>query len=145
MLYSLQFSIFSPLLIRQKEVAIPSVFSRIIAGELPAKIVYRDELVTAFWDINPRRKIHILIVPNKEIPTVSDVTAADEPALGRMFLAARKIAEDLGIAETGYRLLVNCKEHGGQEVPHLHMHLVGGEPVGPFLPPFKKAAAPGDA
>ncbi|MCU0465101.1 MAG: HIT domain-containing protein [Anaerolineae bacterium] len=113
-----------------------SIFSRIIAGEIPGKFVYKDELVSAFWDISPRRKVHILIVPNKEIPTVSDVTAEDEAMLGRMFTAARKIAEDLGIADSGYRLIVNCKEHGGQEVYHIHMHLVGGEPVGPFLPKY---------
>lgn len=111
----------------------PSIFSKIIAGEIPSKKVYSDDLVTAFWDINPQRAVHILIVPNKEIPTVSDVTSEDELMLGRMFTAARRIAEDLGIAQSGYRLIVNCGEHGGQEVYHLHMHLVGGEPVGPML------------
>ncbi|MBK9122404.1 MAG: histidine triad nucleotide-binding protein [Chloroflexi bacterium] len=111
----------------------PTIFSKIIAGEIPSKKVYSDDLVTAFWDINPQRAVHILIVPNKEIPTVSDVTPEDEMTLGRMFTAARRIAEDLGIAESGYRLIVNCGEHGGQEVYHVHMHLVGGEPVGPML------------
>ncbi|MBC6955028.1 MAG: histidine triad nucleotide-binding protein [Chloroflexi bacterium] len=111
----------------------PSIFSKIIAGEIPSKKVYSDDLVTAFWDINPQRAVHILIVPNKEIRTVSEVTVEDELMLGRMFTAARRIAEDLGIAQSGYRLIVNCGEHGGQEVPHVHMHLLGGESVGPML------------
>ena len=110
-----------------------SIFSKIIAGEIPSKQVYKDDLVTAFWDIDPKRKVHILIVPNKEIPTVNDVSAEDERMLGRMFIAAKKIAEDLGIAESGYRLIVNVNEHGGQEVYHIHMHLLGGERVGPMV------------
>lgn len=110
-----------------------SIFSRIIAGEIPSKQVYHDDLVTAFWDINPQRKVHILIVPNKEIPTVNDAQPEDEAALGRMFTAARKIAAELGIAESGYRLIVNVNEHGGQEVYHIHMHLLGGERVGPMV------------
>ncbi len=110
-----------------------SIFSKIIAGEIPSKQVYKDDLVTAFWDIDPKRKVHVLIVPNKEIPTVNDITAEDEQMLGRMFIAASKIAKDLGIAETGYRLIVNVNEHGGQEVYHIHMHLLGGERVGPMV------------
>lgn len=107
-----------------------SIFSKIIAGEIPSKQVYKDDLVTAFWDIDPKRKVHILIVPNKEIATVNDVTADDERMLGRLFIAAKKIAHDLGIAESGYRLIVNVNADGGQEVYHIHMHLLGGEPVG---------------
>ena len=110
-----------------------SIFSKIIAGEIPSKQVYKDDLVTAFWDIDPKRKVHILIVPNKEIPTVNDVTPEDERVLGRMFIAAKQIASDLGIAESGYRLIVNVNEHGGQEVYHIHMHLLGGEHVGPMV------------
>lgn len=110
-----------------------SIFSKIIAGEIPGDIVYQDELVTAFRDINPQAPTHILIVPNKEIRTVNEVTNADEAAMGRMILAAKKIAEQEGIAENGYRLIVNCGHHGHQEVFHLHMHLVGGRPLGPML------------
>lgn len=110
-----------------------SIFSKIIAGEIPSKQVYKDDLVTAFWDIDPKRKVHVLIVPNKEIPTVNDVADEDEHMLGRMFTAAKKIAQDLGIAESGYRLIVNVNEHGGQEVYHIHMHLLGGERVGPMV------------
>lgn len=110
-----------------------TIFSKIIAGEIPGDIVYRDELVTAFRDINPQAPTHILIVPNKEIATVNDVTAEDEVRLGRLFIAAKKIAEQEGIAEDGYRLIVNCGKHGHQDVFHIHMHLVGGRPLGPML------------
>ncbi len=110
-----------------------SIFSKIIAGEIPGDIVYRDDLVTAFRDINPQAPTHILIVPNKEIPSVNDVTAADEAVLGRMFLAAQQIAAQEGIADNGYRLIVNCGQHGHQEVLHVHMHLMGGRPLGPML------------
>ncbi len=109
-----------------------TLFARIVAGEIPADIVFQDELVTAFCDINPQAPVHILIVPNRAIPTVDDVTPTDEVALGRMFTAARKIAEQKGLRH-GYRLVINCKEHGHQEVFHLHMHLVGGRPLGPML------------
>jgi histidine triad (HIT) family protein len=110
-----------------------TVFSKIIRKEIPAEIVYQDELVTAFRDINPQAPTHILIVPNKLIPTVNDVTAEDELALGRLFTVAKRIAEQEGIAESGYRLLVNCNRDAGQEVFHLHMHVFGGRPLGPML------------
>lgn len=111
-----------------------SIFSQIISGEIPSDIVYHDELVTAFRDISPQAPTHILIVPNREIATVNDVEASDEQALGRLFLVAKKLAAEEGIAEKGYRLIVNCGGHGGQEVFHLHMHLIGGRPLGAMLP-----------
>lgn len=107
-----------------------TIFSKIIRKEIPADIVYQDDLVTAFRDINPRAPTHILIIPNNLIPTVDDVTPEDERVLGRLFTVASKIARDEGIAEDGYRLIVNCRRHGGQEVYHLHMHLLGGRPLG---------------
>ncbi len=107
-----------------------TIFSKIIRKEIPADIVYQDDLVTAFRDINPRAPTHILIIPNHLIPTVDDVVPEDEQALGRLFTAASKIAREEGIAEDGYRLIVNCRRHGGQEVYHLHMHLLGGRPLG---------------
>ncbi|MDG6896115.1 purine nucleoside phosphoramidase [Volucribacter amazonae] len=110
-----------------------TIFSKIIRKEIPADIVYQDELVTAFRDIAPQAKTHILIIPNQLIPTVNDVSEQDELALGRLFTVAAKIAQQEGIAEDGYRLIVNCNRHGGQEVFHLHMHLVGGEPLGKML------------
>lgn len=110
-----------------------TIFSKIIAGEIPGDIVYQDELVTAFRDIEPQAPTHILIVPNKEIATVNEVTAVDETTMGRMILAAKQIAEQEGIAEGGYRLIINCGKNGHQEVFHVHMHLVGGRPLGPML------------
>lgn len=112
----------------------PTIFSRIIAGEIDADIVYQDDLVTAFRDINPKAPTHILIVPNREIPTAADLTDEDEQVAGRMLVAASKIAAAEGIAQDGYRLIINCGEHGGQEVGHLHMHLLGGRRLGPMLP-----------
>ena len=110
-----------------------TLFSKIIRKEIPSDMVYQDELVTAFRDINPAAPTHILIVPNKVIPTMDDVTDADEPALGRMLRVAQRLARDEGIADDGYRLIINCKEHGRQEVMHIHMHLVGGRDVGPMI------------
>ncbi len=112
----------------------PTIFSKIIAREIPSEIVYQDDRVTAFKDINPLAPVHILIVPNKEIPTVDDVTPEDEGVLGHLFIVARQVARDLGISESGYRLIVNCKSDGGQEVFHLHMHLLGGRKLGRMLP-----------
>lgn len=110
-----------------------TIFSKIIRQEIPTPLLYQDELVTAFRDIAPRTKTHILIIPNKLIPTVNDVTEDDELALGRMITVAKQLAKEEGIAEDGYRLIMNCNEHGGQEVYHIHMHLVGGEPLGSML------------
>ena len=100
-----------------------TIFSKIIRREIPSDIVYQDDLVTT----------HILIIPNILIPTVNDVSAEHEQALGRMITVAAKIAEQEGIAEDGYRLIMNTNRHGGQEVYHIHMHLLGGRPLGPML------------
>lgn len=110
-----------------------TIFSKIIRGESPADIVYQDELVTAFRDIRPAAPVHILIVPNKIIPTVNDLQDADEALAGRMLLVAARLAKQEGIAENGYRLIINCNRHGRQDVYHLHMHLVGGRLLGPMI------------
>ena len=110
-----------------------TIFSKIIRREIPADVVYQDELVTAFRDIAPKAPTHILIIPNVLIPTANDVQEAHEHALGRMITVAAKIAKAEGIAEDGYRLIMNFNQHGGQEVYHIHMHLVGGQPLGPML------------
>ncbi|MCA9882903.1 MAG: histidine triad nucleotide-binding protein [Anaerolineae bacterium] len=110
-----------------------SIFTKIINREIPSDIVYEDDLVIAFRDISPQAPVHVLIVPKKEIATVNDVTEEDEVALGRLFTAAAKIAEENGIAASGYRLMVNCNKDGGQEVFHIHMHLLGGRNLGPML------------
>ncbi|WP_260259251.1 purine nucleoside phosphoramidase [Vibrio intestinalis] len=110
-----------------------TIFSKIIRKEIPADVVYQDDLVTAFRDINPRAPSHILIIPNKLIPTVNDIEADDELTMGRMFTVAKQLAKEEGIDQDGYRLIMNCNAHGGQEVYHIHMHLVGGRPLGPMI------------
>jgi histidine triad (HIT) family protein len=111
----------------------PTLFTKIIQREIPAELVYRDNRVTAFRDISPQAPVHILIVTNKEIPSVNDIEDADETLIGHMFTVAKRIARDQGVAENGYRLIVNCGRDGGQEIMHLHMHLFGGRPLGPML------------
>src|ERR1700689_1660591 len=108
----------------------PTLFERIVAGELPATIVYKDERVTAFRDIHPRAPTHILIVPNKPIPTANEVTDDDADLVGHLIVVAAQIARSQGIAESGYRLIVNCNRDSGMEVAHLHVHLLGGKPLG---------------
>lgn len=108
------------------------LFSKIVRKEIPAQIVYQDEWVTAFRDIQPQAPVHVLIVPNRCIPTVDHIVEGDELLLGKMFVSASKLAREMGLSEEGYRLVVNCKDHGGQVVYHLHMHLMGGEPLGPM-------------
>lgn len=110
-----------------------TIFSKIIRQEIQTPLLYQDDLVTAFRDISPQANSHILIIPNKLIPTVNDVEDSDELALGRMITVAKKLAKEEGIDESGYRLIMNCNQHGGQEVYHIHMHLVGGEPLGKML------------
>lgn len=110
-----------------------TIFSKIIRQEIPTPLLYQDELVTAFRDITPQASTHVLIIPNKLIPTVNDVTDDDELTLGRMITVAKKIAKEEGIAENGYRLIINCNDHGGQEVYHIHMHLVGGQRLGKMI------------
>jgi histidine triad (HIT) family protein len=107
-----------------------TIFAKIIAGEAPADIVYRDEQVTCFRDIAPKASTHILIVPNREIATVNDLTPDDAQLVGHMVLVAKRLAVQEGIAERGYRLVVNCNREGGQVVYHLHMHLIGGRSLG---------------
>jgi histidine triad (HIT) family protein len=102
-----------------------NIFLKILDKSLPAKIVHEDELCLAFHDIKPQAPVHVLIIPKKEIRTLDDATAADQALLGHLQLVAVKLAKDLGLTK-GYRLVVNCNEHGGQTVPHLHYHLLGG-------------------
>ena len=111
-----------------------TIFAQIVRGEVSADVLYQDELVTAFRDVQPQAPTHILVVPNKPVPTVADVTDTDEPALGRMIRVAARLAEEEGIDQEGYRLIINCRAHGGQEVYHVHLHLVGGRPLGRMLP-----------
>ena len=110
-----------------------TIFSKIIRKEIPADIVHQDNTVTAFRDINAQAPTHILIVPNKLIPTIDDVTDNDEQVLGHMVVVASQLARKEGLDENGYRLIINCKNHGGQEVYHIHMHLLGGRKLGRML------------
>jgi histidine triad (HIT) family protein len=103
-----------------------SIFTRIINRELPADFVYEDDEIAAFRDINPQAPTHVLVVPKVEIPTVNDIAPEQAELIGKMVLVAKKIAADEGIAEDGFRLVVNCNRHGCQEVFHLHLHLIGG-------------------
>jgi histidine triad (HIT) family protein len=110
-----------------------TIFKKIVDGKAEARIVYQDERVTAFWDISPQAPVHILVVPNRVIPTVNDMTPDDESLVGHMVLVAKQIAEEQGIAKRGYRLIMNCEREGGQTVFHMHMHLLGGRPMGPMV------------
>jgi histidine triad (HIT) family protein len=103
-----------------------TIFSKIIRHELPADIVYEDADVIAFRDINPQAPVHVLIVPKAEIATVNDIKPDQAELVGKMVLTAQKIAADEGIAEDGFRLVINCNRHGCQVVFHLHLHLIGG-------------------
>jgi histidine triad (HIT) family protein len=111
----------------------PTLFEKIIAGELPATVLYRDSRVIAFADIRPAAPVHILVVPHKPIPTTDDIEDADESLIGHMVIVARDIARQQGIAKSGYRLIINCNPDSGQEVYHLHLHLLGGKPLGPLV------------
>jgi len=103
------------------------IFCQIITGERPGKIVYTDEQATAFLDIHPVAPTHILIVPNKHIASVNDLSVAEDPLIGHLFTVARHLAQERGIAQTGYRLIVNSGPNSGQAVFHLHLHLIGGQ------------------
>jgi histidine triad (HIT) family protein len=110
-----------------------TLFEKIIAGELSATVVFRDSRVIAFLDIRPAAPVHILIVPHKPIPTTDDIEDDDAALIGHMVIVARDLARKQGIAKSGYRLIINCNPDSGQEVYHLHLHLLGGKPLGPLL------------
>jgi len=102
------------------------VFCKIVKKEIPTEFLFEDDLVVAFRDIHPIAPAHILIIPKRHIASVADISEKDEKLMGRMVLAAKKIAEDLKISRGGYKLLFRVGEHGGQEVEHIHLHLIGG-------------------
>lgn len=103
-----------------------TIFGKIIRGEIPADKVYEDEELLAFRDVNPAAPTHVLIIPKKLIATIDDASESDAALVGRLMLRAAAIARDLGIADDGYRLVMNCRQHGGQTVYHIHLHLIGG-------------------
>ncbi len=102
------------------------IFCRIIAKEIGSKIAYEDEEVVAFHDINPQAPVHVLIVPRRHIPTLNEATEDDVSVLGKMLLVAQKLAKELGVADSGYRLVLNTNRGAGQSVFHTHIHLLGG-------------------
>ena len=103
-----------------------TVFSQIINKEIPAEIVFEDEYCLAFKDIHPQAPVHILLIPKKPIPTLQDVQIKDVQLMGHLISKIPEIAKVMGIDKKGYRIIVNCKEHGRQEVAHLHFHILGG-------------------
>jgi histidine triad (HIT) family protein len=106
-----------------------TIFDKIIRREIPADILYEDDEVLAFSDVNPQAPVHFLVIPKQRIATVNDIRPEQAPLIGKMVLAARKVARDKGIADDGYRLIMNCNEHGGQTIYHLHLHVLGGRPL----------------
>lgn len=105
------------------------LFCRIVRREIPAKVVYEDEHVLAFDDINPQAPVHTLVIPKLHLSSIAETTPEDAPLLGHLIRVGSQIARDKGVAETGYRLVANTGRHGGQTVFHLHLHLLGGRPM----------------
>jgi histidine triad (HIT) family protein len=103
-----------------------TIFDKIINKEIPADIVFEDDGLLAFKDINPQAPIHILIIPKKRIPTINDIESGEMELIGKLVYRAKLIASELGVAEDGYRLVFNCNKNGGQEVYHIHLHLLAG-------------------
>ncbi|AIH03418.1 MULTISPECIES: histidine triad nucleotide-binding protein [Thermodesulfobacterium] len=106
------------------------IFCKIVKKEIPSKVVYEDEKVVAFHDINPQAPYHILVIPKKHLSTLLDLTEEDKDLIGHIYLVINRLAKDLGFAERGYRVVVNCKEEAGQTVFHLHFHLLAGRTMG---------------
>ncbi len=102
------------------------LFCKILDGDIPADIVYESDTAIAFRDINPQAPTHVLIIPRQHISTINDISAADHALVGTLFTAAQEIAADEGIAESGYRVVMNCNEGAGQSVFHIHLHMLGG-------------------
>jgi histidine triad (HIT) family protein len=106
-----------------------TIFAKIIRREIPADIVYEDEEVLAFRDLNPQAPVHVLFIPKRAIATLDDAQPEDAELLGKLLLAAAAYARSVGMAKDGYRTVINCNQHGGQTVFHLHVHLLAGRPM----------------
>jgi histidine triad (HIT) family protein len=106
-----------------------TIFKRIIDREIPAKILYEDEVCLAFPDLNPQAPTHVLLIPKKEIPSLAQLTADDQAVVGHLLVTARRLADQLGL-KSGFRVVVNCGPDAGQTVAHLHLHLLGGRSLG---------------
>ncbi|KYH28576.1 MULTISPECIES: histidine triad nucleotide-binding protein [Clostridium] len=105
------------------------IFCKIIKGEIPCKKVYEDDKVLGFEDINPKAPVHVLLIPKKHIKSLNDLCEEDSDIISHMMLMVKKVAEKVNIRDNGYRLVVNCGKDGGQEVPHIHFHILGGKPL----------------
>jgi histidine triad (HIT) family protein len=106
-----------------------TIFQKIIDREIPAKIAHEDERCIAIHDVNPQAPVHVLVIPKKHLARVGEATAADQALLGHLLLTAAAVAKKLGVAESGYRLVINNGRDGGESVPHLHVHLLGQRPL----------------
>jgi len=111
-----------------------TLFTKIINREIPADIVYEDELTLAFKDINPQAPFHVLIIPKKVIATINDIEKEDRELVGQLYLVAAKLAKQQGFSDSGYRVVMNCNEDGGQTVFHIHLHMLAGKEMG--WPPY---------
>lgn len=111
-----------------------TLFSKIINREIPADIVYEDDQSLAFKDINPQAPVHFLVIPKKQIATINDIEPGDRELVGHLYLVAARVAREMGVADEGYRTVMNCNEHGGQSVYHIHLHVLAGKPLG--WPPY---------
>jgi histidine triad (HIT) family protein len=105
------------------------LFCKMVAGEIKPAVVYENDHVLAFRDIRPRAPVHVLVIPKRHIPTLDDLPEADSALASELLQAVRKVAQSEGIAETGYRTVINCRGDSGQEVYHLHLHVLGGRPM----------------
>lgn len=111
-----------------------TIFTKIINKEIPADIIYEDDLALAFKDINPQAPVHFLVIPKKPIATINDIQEEDREVVGHLYYVAAKVAADMGFASDGYRAVMNCNEHGGQTVYHIHLHVLAGKALG--WPPY---------
>jgi histidine triad (HIT) family protein len=107
-----------------------TLFERIVARQIPADIVYEDDQVLAFRDIRPQAPVHVVLIPKRAIPRIAESVASDAALLGHLLVTAPEVARRVGIAETGFRLVINNGRDGGETVPHLHCHILGGRPLG---------------
>ena len=107
-----------------------TIFEKIIAREIPARFIFEDEEIVAFQDVNPQAPVHFLVVPKKVIPRIAQAAPEDQALLGRLLLVARDLAKELGLNEAGFRIVINNGRNGGETVPHLHVHVLGGRPMG---------------
>ncbi len=109
------------------------IFCKIVSGEIPSKTIYEDENVKAFWDINPQAPVHVVLIPKKHLEPFNKLSLEEAKVVADIFAAAQKIADDLKIAASGFRLIANIGPDAGQEVAHLHFHLLGGKKLGPLV------------